>query len=106
DQTAALEACIKKNVTSVAEAALNLTLPSEAGEVPAVSKCSEKLYAPGTTYFLSSFYSGTPAELMPSSLTTFHCVSGLSTTHCPLASTSLSMLSRGKAFRHPIHHIK
>ncbi|CAK9038860.1 unnamed protein product [Durusdinium trenchii] len=94
DQAAALDACINKNQTTIAAEALNLTYPTKVGAVPTKSSCSEKLNAPGTSYFLKTFYSGVPEVLMPTSLTTYYCVSGLSTSYCPVASTTLSLLTK------------
>lgn len=106
DQTAALDACIKKNHTIDAQEELKLTYPTKVGSVPSKSTCHEKLNAPGTAYFLKTFYSGVPEVLMPTSLTTYYCVSGLSTTYCPVASSSLSLLAKVNGRMPVVPHIK
>jgi len=106
DQATALDACIKKNHTTAAQEELKLTYPTKTDTVPAKSTCSEKLNAPGTAHFLKTFYSGVPEVLMPTSLTTYYCVSGLSTSNCPVASASMSLLAKVNGRRPMVPHIK
>eukprot|EP00439_Symbiodinium_sp_Y106_P056969 s2581_g8.t1 len=87
NKEAALQACISKNVTGIANETLSLTTD--------LVTCTEKLESPGTEAFARAYYSAVPSVLMPETLTTFHCVSGMATSHCPIASSTLSLLTRG-----------
>mmetsp|Transcript_72744 Transcript_72744/g.170559 ORF Transcript_72744/g.170559 Transcript_72744/m.170559 type:complete len:435 (-) Transcript_72744:24-1328(-) len=100
NKEAALQACISKNVTGIANETLSLTFPGQTGNVTDLVTCTEKLESPGTEAFARAYYSAVPSVLMPETLTTFHCVSGMATSHCPIASSTLSLLTRGHYVPH------
>jgi len=101
DKEAALEACLKADHTAKANATLTLTFPSRVGNVTAMETCSEKLESPGTELFQKTYYKLVAPELIPTSLTTYHCVSGVATSHCPIASSPVSLLGKGHYMPRP-----
>mmetsp|Transcript_14635 Transcript_14635/g.27474 ORF Transcript_14635/g.27474 Transcript_14635/m.27474 type:complete len:434 (-) Transcript_14635:132-1433(-) len=102
DKETALQACITKDHAATANATLELSFPSHTGNISSLATCTQKIEAPGTDHFLKSNYHQVPSVLMPETLNTYHCVSGVATNHCPIDMGSASLLAQ--AFRVPRVH--
>lgn len=101
DKEAALDACIKADHAAKANATLTLAFPSREGNITNMEVCGEKLESPGTELFQKTYYKLVAPELIPTSLTTYHCVSGVATSHCPIASSPVSLLGKGHYMPRP-----
>mmetsp|Transcript_38870 Transcript_38870/g.72269 ORF Transcript_38870/g.72269 Transcript_38870/m.72269 type:complete len:439 (+) Transcript_38870:60-1376(+) len=100
DKEAALEACLKKDFTAKANATLNISFPSREGNVTAMGVCGETIESPGTEYFMKTYYGLLPPVLIPDTLTTYHCVSGVATSHCPIKSSPVALLAKAHLMPH------
>ncbi|CAJ1381771.1 unnamed protein product [Effrenium voratum] len=105
DVNAELETCIKANYTADDWKHLSLSYPSKLDTFVARQSCSEELLAPGTTYFKEHMYSKVDKALMPEQLTTYFCVSGLSTSHCSAKTSAMLLLTKAVKRHHGHRHL-
>lgn len=94
DTTTALGKCINTTYTAEDWTHLHLRYPSRLDNFTKKESCSDKLLAPGTEHFKGSMYGKVDDHLYPSTLNTYFCVSGLSTSHCKVESGATAFIMR------------
>lgn len=120
DATKALQACIDKKYTHEDWAHLELMYPTYDASFTPRAHCTEELQEPGTSIFSQTWYSSKSRDygahaflLIPKSLSTHGCVSGISSHYCPRVSDATALLtvskkvspghrSKAKHVQHPV----
>jgi len=109
DATKALEACIDKTYTRKDWRHLTLVYPTHYESFIPREQCTYPFEEPGTAMFSAKWYTSKSRQygahawmLVPKSLSTYGCVSGI-THHCPRLSDKTALLSFSKKVSQPSH---